>query len=71
MAIGSQWGKIGCDIYLDMQSVWYPNQYRIFMKMFDIKPVKDGLGWHKFQKKTEAENFIVKLPQSIKGWKIG
>lgn len=38
---------------------------KVFRSLFDKKPVKEGPGWHTFQKKNVAGNFIVKLQQSI------
>lgn len=51
---------------MEYQSIW-----KCLKKLFDIKPIKDGLEWYTLQEKNVAENFIVKLPQSIHRWKSG
>lgn len=53
------------------KSFGIPTNLEIFRSIFNIEPVKEGPRWHTFQKMNVAKNFILKLSQSIHGWKNG
>lgn len=46
------------------KSFGVPTSLELFSKFFDIKPARDGSGWHTFQRKSGVVELMKKLPQS-------